>query len=269
MTDLTCTYPGDRDQAIVSYLYEEQDEGDLVERAAFRAHLSTCGRCRAELSAFQAVRVSLGGWAPPEPTGLVLGRQPPAASRRPWWREAPAWAQAAAALLFLGVAAAIANLDVRYDANGLRVRTGWLAATAGPVAESGRSAPGGAGRPAGPGGDVPWRADIAALEQRLRADLGQPLADVANRASRVNAPNPELLRRVQALVDQSERRQERELALRLGEAIRGVNAQRQADLVRIDRNIGVMQNDTGREMLRQRSEMLNYVTVRTASPRPQ
>ena len=79
---------------------------------------------------------------------------------------------------------------------------------------------------------------------------------------------PEALRRVRALVEESERRQQRELALRLGEAVREVNVQRQADLVRIDRNIGAMQNNTGREMLRQRSEMLNYVTVRTAA-RPQ
>ena len=77
------------------------------------------------------------------------------------------------------------------------------------------------------------------------------------------------LRRVRAVVDESERRQQRELALRLAEAIREVNAQRQADLVRIDRNIGAMQNNTGREMLRQRNEMLNYVSVRTAQQKPQ
>ena len=57
--------------------------------------------------------------------------------------------------------------------------------------------------------------------------------------------------------------------MRLGEAMREVNAQRQDDLVRIDRSIGAMQSNTGREMLRQRSEMLNYVTVRTASQRGQ
>jgi hypothetical protein len=83
------------------------------------------------------------------------------------------------------------------------------------------------------------------------------------------ALSPEALRRVRTLVEESERRQQRELALRLAEAIRDVNAQRQADLVRIDRNIGAVQNNTGREMLRQRSEMLNYVTVRTSLQRPQ
>ncbi len=71
------------------------------------------------------------------------------------------------------------------------------------------------------------------------------------------------------LVDESERRQQSELALRLGEAMREMNAQRQADLVGIDRNIGTMQNTTGRELLRQRNYMLNYVTLRTAGQRPQ
>jgi len=167
-------------------------------------------------------------------------------------------------MLCLGVGAGIANLDVRYDSNGLQVRTGWLAAA--PVARSSQAAAG------TPGNDAPWRVELTALEQRLRADLRQPAPAVANAASSGNAANAisgDTLRRVRALVDESERRQQTELALRLAEAIREVNAQRQADLVRIDRNIGAMQNNTGREMLRQRNEMLNYVSLRTASQRPQ
>ena len=92
---------------------------------------------------------------------------------------------------------------------------------------------------------------------------------MATAANPADALDNEALRRVRALVDESERRQQRELALRLAEAVREVNAQRQADLVRIDRNIGAMQNNTGREMLRQRNEMLNYVSFRTSSRRPQ
>jgi hypothetical protein len=111
---------------------------------------------------------------------------------------------------------------------------------------------------------APWRAELTALEQRLRTDLREtPAATAANPAA--NAVNSETLRRVRALVEDSERRQQTELALRLAEAVREVNAQRQADLVRIDRNIGAMQNNTGREMLRQRNEMLNYVSIRTAA----
>ena len=190
------------------------------------------------------------------------------------WRDIPAWAQVAAAMLCLGVGASIANLNVRYDANGLQVRTGWSTAVPSPVAQTSQPVAGSAQDA------VPWRAELTALEQRLRADLRQPPGsgspgNPANSIANGAAPNPanvtsnETLRRVRALVDESERRQQRELALRLAEAIRDINAQRQADLVRIDRNIGAMQNNTGREMLRQRNEMLNYVSLRTASQRPQ
>jgi hypothetical protein len=51
---------------------------------------------------------------------------------------------------------------------------------------------------------------------------------------------------------------------------RRAGGERSARRIRaIDRNIGAMQNNTGREMLRQRNEMLNYVSLRTASQRPQ
>jgi hypothetical protein len=76
---------------------------------------------------------------------------------------------------------------------------------------------------------------------------------------------------VRALVEESERRQQRELALRLGEALRDVSAQRQSDLARIDRSIGAMQNSTGLEILRTRetiNDINNYI-VRTSSQRPQ
>lgn len=286
MTENNCRYSGDRDQAIVSYLYSDDGGFDLAERAAFDAHLATCDCCRSELAAFEGVRASLGRWSPPTlrpenslsygaasrearaagdeaASGLPLvpSHQPPTTSHGSWWREIPAWAQVAAALLCLAVGAGIANLEVRYDANGLQVRTGWMAvapATQNSVAAA-RSA----------GNDAPWRAELTALEQRLRADLRQPSANVTgNPANPGNPANSDVLRRVRSIVDESERRQQTELALRLAEAVREVNAQRQADLVRIDRNIGAMQNNTGREMLRQRNEMLNYVSLRT-SQRPQ
>src|SRR2546428_261924 len=82
-------------------------------RATFDAHLAACRRCRDELADLRGVRSQLGKWAPPEPafaTGQVpaTNHQPRATS---WWRAIPAWAQVAAALLFLGMAAGIANLD--------------------------------------------------------------------------------------------------------------------------------------------------------------
>ncbi len=52
------------------------------------------------------------------------------------------------------------------------------------------------------------------------------------------------------MVQDSERQQESELALRVAEAVREIQAQRQADLVKIDRTLGLMQNRTGIEVMR-------------------
>jgi hypothetical protein len=265
MTDPTCRYTGDREQAIVTYVYGDAAEVDRGERAAFEAHLATCDRCRTELAAFADVRVALGAWSPPrfqaDPAAIVDWPQPSTvAARRTSWRDIPIWAQTAAALLCLGIGAGLANFDVQYGADGLRIRTGWSTA---PAAAVESTTPQAAGRNGETVDSAPWRAELTAREQRLRADIRQ-----------TSAPSPASadagdLRRVRSLVEDSERRQQRELALRLAEAMRELNAQRQDDLMRIDRNIGAMQTSTGREMLRQRSEMLNYVTVRTASQRGQ
>ena len=245
----------------MSYVYGGPGEFDRDERAAFDAHLALCEGCRTELAAFEEVRVALGGWSPPRLRSEgslrfgLSGREAPAPSRRKSWRDIPVWAQTAAALLCLGVAAGMANLDVHYGADGLRVRTGWSASPAAGI------------QPAADAGSrveiAPWRAELTALEQRLRTDLRQAPAGPAD------GSGAEAERRVRTLVGESERRQQRELALRLAEAVREMSAQRQADLLKIDRNIGAVQSSTGREMLRQRSEMLNYVTVRTASQRGQ
>jgi hypothetical protein len=157
MTEFLCGYSGDREEALVAHVY---NDGDPVAREAFDSHLAQCVRCRGELDALRGVRAQLGQWAPPEASFAVVSP-----SRQSWWREVPAWAQVAAALLFLGVSAGIANLDVRYDANGLSVRTGWSKPAApAPVALSAPSAP-------GDGTAAPWRADLAALERQLKNEL--------------------------------------------------------------------------------------------------
>lgn len=248
MADMRCSYGGDRDQALIAYLYEDRDSAG---RALFGAHLMTCAACRSELSGLKGVRTRLARWAPPEPNFVVASRQPSVVSRRSWWREVPAWAQVAAALLFLGVAAGIANLDVRYDRNGLAVRAGWSNPVPDGAAQGGSSSL--------------WRADLAALEQRIRTEFhaadGSPTAAPAVGSAQPRAFMPsdgDTLRRVRALIDESERRQQRELALRLADVVREVHSQRQADLVKIDRSLGVIQNNTGMEVMKQR-ELLNYL----------
>src|SRR5205814_932367 len=68
----------------------------------------------------------LARWSPPEPDfGFRIVRGASAPPGRPRFRFAPAWGLAAAAVLVLAAAAAIANVEVRYGAGGLVVRTGW------------------------------------------------------------------------------------------------------------------------------------------------
>jgi anti-sigma factor RsiW len=162
MTDSFCGYPGERDEALVAYLY---DDGQAGGRTLFENHLAACADCRHELAALRGVRAQLARWAPPEPAFSVIadGARPGRHSAAQWWREIPAWAQVAAALLFLGVSAGLANLDVRYDANGLSVRTGWMPPPAGARTAS-------AVVPAD-GAAAPWRADLAALERQLKDEF--------------------------------------------------------------------------------------------------
>ncbi len=253
MTHSACGFAGDREEALVTYLYGEPD--DAAARTRFEAHLATCVACRQDLAELEEVRAQIGHWNPPRFASML---ESGAGSGAPWWRQVPAWAQVAAALLFLGVAAGIANLDVRYDQSGLSVRTGWsqppraVAQTASALAVSPSAAARDLSTLNPPTGDAPWRTDLAALERQLRTEFrGRDAIAQPARAS-VDA---DTLRRVRALIDESEKRQQRELALRLAEAIRDVNAQRQADLVRVDRALGSMQNNLGVQVLKNRQQM--------------
>jgi len=262
MTDITCTFEGDREQTLIAYLY---DDIDAAERAVFDAHLGDCARCRRDLAALGGVRQRLASWQPPLPriSTLTAHRsvqpsvEPSALSPQPWYRQVPAWAHVAAALLFLGVSAGIANLDVRYDANGLSVRTGWskpapVVAVAQPKNPMNQMSPVNLVNPA----NLVNQDQMSALEQRLRTEIRT--ATAAQPARAASAADAETLRRVRALIDDSEKREQRELALRVAQVLRDVNAQRQADLSKIDRNLGLIQNNTGVEILKQR-EMLNYM----------
>jgi hypothetical protein len=265
MTEIICGYPGDRDQAILSYLYGDSADLDRAERATFEAHVAGCERCRSELAALEGVRTTLAGWTPPalRPQDRLsfgpVNAPPEPPQSTAWWRDVPVWARAAAALLCLAAGVSIANLDVQYGSDGFRVRTGWTAEPAAVAQRVGQETQG------SPAAAAPWRAELTAFEERLRSELAPAESEAARPAS---IDESELFGRVRTLVRESEQRQQRELALRLAETMREISALRQADLMRIERNIGAMQSSTGREMLRQRSEMLNYLTVRTASQRP-
>jgi hypothetical protein len=274
MNKILCGYQGDREEALIAFLYDEP-AGDRAERARFEAHMAACAQCGEELAALRGVQLQLGRWAPPEPSYLTNNRQlslvgpqtanpqsrnPQSAIRDPqsgWWREIPAWAQVAAALLFLGVSAGVANLDVKYDANGLSVRTGWMKPPAAVMPS-----------PAVATDSAPWRSDLASLERQLKSEMRtvQTAAVTAQQAQPVRAsssPDAEVVRRVRALIEESEKRQQNELALRVAEVLRDVHAQRQADLIKIDRTLGAVENRVGVEVMKDR-QRLNTLLVRTS-----
>ena len=262
MNEHFCNYQGKRDETLVAYLYGELA---AAERATFERHVSACAPCRTELEALGALRTELGDWTAPELVEHVMpelqargipelqarGVLEPRARPRSVGaslREIPWWAQTAAAMLFLGAAAGLANIEVDSTADGVSIRTGWRheAPEAGlPVAAS-------VAATTDPSAPAPWQKDLTALEQQLRGAINARPAPVAMPAAGNDAT---VLRQVRALLQDSERRQQSELALRVAQAERDIQAQRQADLVKIDRTLGLIQSRTGMEVMRTQRQM--------------
>lgn len=258
MADILCGYTADRDEILIAYLYGEIE---TAQRAAFETHVATCERCRHELGELRGVQVRLQDWSAPAATGMVgvlPARGAPVSSmrRKPSvagvLRELPAWAQVAAALLFLGASAGIANLDIRFDHDGLSVRTGWSRPLARTDSATGPTEPVSAATAA-----RAWQPDLIALEERLQKELHANVAPAAQ-AGRA-ATDTELLRQVRALIQESERKQQTEVALRIGEVVRDVDTKRGTDLANIDRTLRTVQNDAGIEIARTQ-QRLNYLT---------
>ena len=269
--DSICPFDDRRDDVLVSYVY---DEIGAAERQAFEAHLADCVTCRSELAGLTDVRSDLAAWASPEPAAGVGGKTPRvplrlAAVQPPdrWAaspRAMPWWLRAAAAVLMFAAGLGLANLRVTYSGEGLTVRTGWMqgdatraAAPAAAVAES-RTA----GVAPGASTAAPWQNDLAALEQALRAEMVAQRQTAASSAAEGDA----VVRRVRALIAESEQRQQRELALRVAEMARETQMQRQADLVKIERSLGMIQSRTGVEVMRTQQQ-LNSLAQRV-SQRP-
>jgi len=266
MNDTSCTFEDRREDVLVSYLY---DEIDPVERDAFERHLPGCPLCRRELADLSGVRAGLAGWAAPDVAAGVGGQAPaaglrlaavPAPPRAAGWRvlsEAPIWMQAAAAMLVVAASLGLANINLIYSRDGLSVSTGWL-----------RPAPAVTPAPAAPvvaavePDPAPWRGELTALEERLLAEVKARPAS----ATPSSAADDALLKRVRALIQESERRQQSELALRVAEVARDAQSQRQADLVKIDRSLGVLQNRTGVEVMRTQQQ-LNSLAQRVSQQR--
>jgi hypothetical protein len=249
---------------LVSYLY---DDLHGAARRAFESHLGACEECRDELSAMRSVRADLLSWTPPEPEfafrivaeprraqgGGVL--RPAVPSWRAWFT--PAAALAAAAVLVLAAAAGLARVEVHNGPDGFTVRTGWSSgSTDAPGLAAFGAQPHDVNLSAESGGDplAPLERRIAALETASRDS-----ASVRN-ASALSArsPDEETLKVVRELLAQSETRQKGELALRIAQVIRDVDAQRTADLNRVQQGLGRIDATVADEAAAHR-ELMNYI----------
>jgi len=254
------TFRCDDKEMLVAYLYGEID---LDGRREVERHLRTCSACGREIEALCGVRESLAAWVPPEADlGFVIAQKPATVLRPSRWATlgaVPGWMQAAAAILVIAAGAALANLQIQYNSDGLVVRTGWMTpAPTGVPAAARTEAP-----------DENWRPALATLEQTLRRDLA-PVRESTVTAPAARGDNTvdaaALMRKVEVLVAASESRQREEFALRLATAQRDFNTQRAADLVRIQERMGTLQRGTISTEANQR-EMMNLLR-RVAQPIP-
>jgi hypothetical protein len=185
----------------------------------------------------------------------------PTVPHRHW--TVPAWAQAAAAVLVLAAGAGLANLEIEYGSGGLTLRTGW--------ANARQQVPAAVDPPAA---QVATAAQLRELEQRMRVALAAsaqnarpPTSAAPLPVSRATASgSPEVAQQVRAILAESEERQRKEFAFRLAQAVRDLENQRSADLVRIEQNLRQLEGVTG-EQVQGQHEMMNYLR-RVSSPRP-
>jgi len=236
---------GDKN-ALVAYLYEEC-EPEL--RDVISGHLTRCDSCSSEIDGLGWTRQRLEVWAPPMPE---LGFQMPVPAqevRLPWWRAPlPAWAQAAAALVIFGV--------------GLSVGLARGPVAAPQQASSPRPT---VTVPAAPV-DTVSSTDLADLEQRLKSEISQmrTTAPVRQVASSTASSDEEIMKKVEALLTQSEERQRREFTLRSVEMARDFEAQRRVDMASVRETVGQFQGVTGTEIRQQREaiDRLNSYIIR-------
>jgi hypothetical protein len=236
-------------ELLVAYVYDDISDMD---RGRFERHLRECVACREEAAAMRGVRADLSAWNPSEPDlgfSIVQARRP---SWRAWWT--PAFGLAAAAVLVLAAASALAHVEVSYGPSGFAIRTGWnQAPVAAPV-----SADATAKTADMEARSVSLEQSVAEMNRRLKTleTQGSSVRPVSTTTAR--ATDAELLRRVGDLLTQSESRQRQELALRIAQVIRDFDAQRVADLSRVQQGFGRIEAMTTNEAAAHR-DLANYI----------
>lgn len=252
----------DNKDLILGYVYDELSPD---ERQAFTDHVSRCPECQIELEELRATRMHLALWSPPEPNlgfRVIRGGAAPAPALPRRNRFLSMVAYAAAAVIVLAAGAAVAHLEVRYDKDGVTIRTGWsspMSATPAQTAGLAASSAVPVNRP------VPT--DFSAFDARLRAienamRTSQATLGVQN-ASASRMSDAELLRMVRRIVSEAEMRQEAATTRLLVQMVRDFDNQRRADLLLIQQGLGQYQGLTNAEIAQNR-EMLNQV-IRAAT----
>jgi hypothetical protein len=220
---------GDKN-ALVAYLYEEC-EPEL--RDVISGHLTRCDSCSSEIDGLGWTRGRLEVWTPPMPE---LGFQMPVPlqdARLPWWRAPlPAWAQAVAALVIFGVGLSVGL------ARG-PVAAPQVSSTAPPAAVETTPANGAT------------RTDLAQLEERIKSEIAQ-IRTAAPVRQVVSSSDDGVMKKIEALLAESEERQRREFTLRSVEMARDFEAQRRIDMASVREAVGQFQGVTGTEIRQQR-----------------
>ena len=249
-------------ELIVGYIYGELSRD---EREALNEHLAFCADCRVEIEELRSARQHLTLWAPPEPDlgfRVIRGGAAPAPALPRRARLAAAFRYAAAAAIVLAAGAAIANLEVRYGADGLVARTGWT--RGGTAATDTRTV-----STVTTAGAVPssTTGDFAALDQRLRqieSVLNAPAAAAGFQAtSDTRMSDAEMLRRVRQIVTDAEQRQQTDVAHRLLDVARAFDLQRRTDIAYFQQGLGQYQGQTNAEIAQNR-ELVNQI-IRAAA----
>ncbi len=212
----------DDQDALLDYLYEE---GDAAERLKIARHLQECAPCSVAVLEFQNVRGMLRDWTPPaSELGFRIVQETPlpaVPARALWTSRFGNWTQAAAAAVLFAAGFAVSQFSMSYSDGALTVRMG--------PAESLPSV-------------QTARARTASIDLPAESPVG-----ISNSALAVQTAAPidteQLLQRVRSMIDQSEQRQKSELALRISQVTNEEHTQHQADLLRIQQNMGQQQDD--------------------------
>jgi hypothetical protein len=230
----------DDHDALLDYLYEE---GDPVQRLKIARHLQTCTTCSVAVLEFQTVRGMLSEWKPPaSELGFRVvqdGGTASAAPRRAWWvppGRLGVLAQAAAAVLLFAAGVAVSQLHIDYGDGTLTVRTRPEPPAISAARNSSIELPPSSLENVGSGSSrTSTNIDSTPTNPNLVSGVTPTVATNA-------ADVEQLLQRVRAMIEQSEIRQQRQLALRLSQVAREVDTQHQADLLRIQQDFGDQQN---------------------------